>query len=563
MDKDERTKSGKIWLEKEARPYRRAIFALTVLSVLVTSFTLAFAYLVRYLINSASDGDKKLLWIFAAVLLGVLLLKISLKTFEGFYAELIRARMYANLRAKTFSKILRSDYGYLQSYHSGDLQNRLTTDVQEVCIDTVGLTPKICEMIVQCLGAIAALLTIDAIFTAIYVVCGVLLGGLTALFRRQIKKRHKDVLSAEGEVRSFMQEGLSSVMTIKAYNAETGTSEKAQALSDAYYQKRLKRNVLRTEMNFIFSLLSNFGLIFAVVWCSVSVLRGNDDYGSILSVILLLMQLQQPLTSVSSVIPVYYSRMASAERLAELEMLPEEVATVNEQKGKRLYENTTAIVVDGLGFSYDRDAVFSGAETRINKGEIVCLTGPSGAGKSTIFKLLLSVFSPKEGRIYLQGAFDGKEEMPLSVETRALFAYVPQGNFLFSGTIYENLTFFLQKEGKEVDEARINDALRVACAEFVFRLPNGLQTQLMEGGEGLSEGQLQRLNVARAILSNRPVLLLDEATSALDGATEKKLLENIRALQGKTCLIVTHRPAAIAIADRVLSIENGKISDVR
>ncbi len=559
MSKKTKGSVGKSWLIKETKPYKGFVFFLTVLSVFATVFTLGFAYLVRYLINSATAGDSKQLWIFAAILLGVLLLKILLKTTEGFLAERLRAKMYAELRARTFSKILRSEYAPLQAYHSGELLNRLTADVQEISVDTAGLLPAIAGMIVQCLGAIAALLTIDPIFTAIYVVCGVILGGLTTLFRRQIKKRHKEVLEADGAARSFMQEGLSSVMTLKAYSAEETTSKKAASLSDTYYKKRMKRNVLRSEMNFIFSLLSNFGLIFAVVWCSVDVLYGNADYGSILSVILLLMQLQQPLTSFSSLIPVYYSRIASAERLSELDELPVD-ERAEDVDFTTLYENAQAICLENLSFSYGREPVLEGAYTQIRKGEIVCLTGASGAGKSTVFKLLLNVFKPTKGGAYLHS---GEMRLPITAKERGLFAYVPQGNFLFSGTVYENLCFFVGKTEEEIPEEELRAALTVACAEFVFDLPDGLHTKLSEGGAGLSEGQLQRLNVARAILSNRPVLLLDEATSALDSETERKLLENIRSLQDKTCLIVTHRPAALDIADRILAVEKGKIVDVK
>ncbi len=548
-------KIGKEWLKRAARPYMGIVGFLTALSIAVTLLTLAFSYLVRYLINSASAGKEKLLWIFAAVLLGVLFLKILLKTFEGYLAERIRAKMYVRLRKDTFSKILRSDYARLQRYHSGELLNRMSADVQEICVDTVGLTPAVCGMVVQCLGAIAALLTIDPLFTAIYVVCGCVFGGLTALFRRQIKRRQKEVLEAEGKVRSFAQEGLSSVMTVKAYCAEKKTTEKFDGLSKTYYDKRMKRNALHTQMQFIFATLSDFGLIFAVVWCSLSVFNGNKDYGSILSVILLLMQLKQPLTAFSSVLPVYYARATSAERLAELDNLPKEDSVNGESMD---YEALQAIRLENIRFSYDRDRIFEGASARVKKGEIVCLTGPSGAGKSTVFKLLLNVFQAQEGEMLLEGA----SSIPLTAQHRSLFAYVPQGNFLFSGTIYENLTFFIDENKRKVTDEEIKNALDTACAEFVYTLPKGLQTKLNEGGEGLSEGQQQRLNVARAILSNRPILLLDEATSALDGETEERLLENIRALKNKTCLIVTHRPAALAVADRILRVEDGKITEV-
>ncbi len=494
-----------------------------------------------------------LLLTFALVLLGVMLLRIGMQTLSGYYAEKLRAKITADLRTRVFHKILRSDYAKVQSYHSGELLNRLTTDIQEVAVDTVGLLPALTGMIVQCVGAIVALLTIDPWFTLIYVVCGGVLGGISATFRKQIKKRQQQVLQADGKSRAFMQEGVSSVLTLKAYGAEEKTMQKSQAFVSEYFGARQKRNVLRSCMNAVFSLLGNFGLIFAVVWCSVSVLNGNTDYGSILSVILLLMQLQQPFTSISSLVPIYYARITSGERLHELDNLPcEEIQTAQAGTNFELSE----ISFEEVSFTYGRNQVLTNASAQIKQGEIVCLTGASGAGKSTLFKLLLNVFTPNAGALWLTD--NSGEKTPLTAERRGLFAYVPQGNFLFSGTIYENLTFFADKNGEDM-HSRVDNALKVACAEFVFDLPQGLQTPLYEGGAGLSEGQLQRLAVARAIVSDRPVLLLDEATSALDGETEQRLLENLRNLQNKTCLIVTHRPAALEIADRILTVENGKI----
>ncbi|MBQ8308693.1 MAG: ABC transporter ATP-binding protein [Clostridia bacterium] len=559
MEEKTTSKKGKLWIKKEMRPYRGHVLFLTCFSVISTVLSLAFAYMVRYLINSASSGATKMLWTFSAILLGLLLLRIALQTVSGFCAERLRAKITSELRTRMFGKILRSDYGRLQAYHSGELLNRLTSDVQEISVDTVGLLPSIVGMVVQCLGAIAALATIDPLFTVIYVVCGCIFGGITAFFRKQIKKHQKEVLQADGESRAFMQEGVSSVMTLKAYGAEEKTTEKAGGLANVYYQKRMRRNALRSTMNAVFSLLGNFGLIFAVVWCSISVLQGNTDYGSILSVILLLMQLQHPFSAFSSIVPVYYSRIASGERLCEIESLPCETIAKNSAVGSAVYENLQRIAFENVAFTYGRDSVLTGANATIEKGEIVCLTGASGAGKSTLFKLLLNVFTPTDGGLYLCD-MDGAKK-PLTAESRGLFAYVPQGKFLFSGTIYENLTFFSEEQQPQDIDERIKTALKVACAEFVWDLPQGLQTPLTEGGGGLSEGQTQRLAVARAILSDRPILLLDEATSALDGETEKKLLENIRALKDKTCLIVTHRPAALVIADRVLAVENGKISE--
>ena len=563
MRKEKARQNGKLWLKKETRPYGKGVISLTVLNALSVLFSLAFAYMVRYLVNSADQKDKNRLMLFSVCLVGLVLLRILFKTLDGFFAEKLRSKMYSGIRTRLYTKILRSDYSKIhEKYHSGELMNRLTSDVQEVAVDTVGFVPTLVGMMVQCVGAIAALLTLNWKFTLLYVVCGGIFGGLAALFRKQLKCLHKQVLESDGEVRSYMQEGLGSILTVKAYSVENRSENKVNELSEVYYKSRMKRNGLRAMMNALFSLLSNSGLILAVILCSITIYQSPQaDYGAMLSIILLLMQMQHPLTGFSSIIPVYYTRLASGERLAEIDDLPTD--DVVETDGQDcLYETLNAISFDKVSFSYDRENVFEDAVARINKGEIICLTGPSGAGKSTIFKLLLNVYSPTSGKVELCGEFNGKDSIELSSAHRDLFAYVPQGNFLFSGTIYENLIFFAPETNVEQREKDIAAALKTACAEFVYDLPLGLYTPLLEKGAGLSEGQLQRLAVARAILSKRPILLLDEATSALDGETERTLLENIKGLQGKTCLIVTHRPAALTIADHVFYVDNGKIKSM-
>jgi ATP-binding cassette subfamily B protein len=268
--------------------------------------------------------------------------------------------------------------------------------------------------------------------------------------------------------------------------------------------------------------------------------------------VLLLQQLQQPLTSFTSVLPVFYSRLVSCERLAEIDGFPKE--DISYHQTEDLYYTLVSFSVEDLSFSYGRDEIFSNTSVAIPSKEIVCVTGVSGAGKSTLFRLLMNVYAPNNGGIYLQTK---DRKTLLTAKERGLFAYVPQGNFLFSGTIRENLTFFYDK-GK-ISEDQIREALETACADFVYELPQGLETELSEHGAGLSEGQLQRLAIARALISNRPILLLDESTSALDAETEKAVLQNLKKLENKSCLIVTHRLAALEIADHVARVENGKI----
>ena len=595
-DKGQGTEKGKAWLKREMRPYRPFILFLTALTVAGTLLSLAFAYLTRYLVNSASEKDGKRLILFAVILLSALLLRILVQTAVKYLSEKGRAKISVKLKNKLFFRTLRADYASFEKYHSGDLLNRFDSDVTEVAADSVNIFPAVAGMIVQCVGAVAALLTLDPLFTAIFVAGAAVVGILTALFRRKVMSYHREMTEAKGESRAFMQESLTSALTLKAYGTEEKSAEKSRGLLDIYYRKRMKRARFTAGMSGVFSLLGNAGFIFAVIWCGVGIMRGTTDYGSLLSIVLLLGQLQHPVSAFSSVMPLVYARAASAQRLCELEEIPPE------PQGRSdigpLYAELERFIVERITFDYGRERLFCGASAEIEKGSVVCITGGSGSGKSTLFKLLLNVYTPLSGGVY--AALHG-EKILLTAKERGLFAYVPQGNFLFSGTIRENLIFFSEEKDEalserdgntseknkgnsescesareknkgisengesarekkgDVSEKKIREALKAACAEFVWELPEGLDTPLRERGGGLSEGQLQRLAVARALLSDRPVLLLDEATSALDGETERKLLENIKNTSGKTCLIVTHRPAALEIADRVLRIENGKI----
>ena len=553
MRKEKASEKGKAWLKREMRPYRASIVFITIISVLTTLSSLAFAYLVRYLVGGAIERNVDSIVLISCILLAILAVKIISSVLYSYFTERQRCKMIAKERKKIYGRLLHSDYEKLAEFHSGDLLNRITSDLTEVVVDTVSLTPTLVGIGVQCVGAIAALLTLDPLFTAIYVVCGAFGGGLMAIFRKRVKHYHKEFMVIDGDARSFMQEGLTSLLTIKAYNAENRMYAQNSQYSSLYYRARMKRNKLRTFMSSLTHLLGNVGLIFAIIWCSVRLLNSEIDFGVMLSVVLLLNQLQHPFSSVSSVIPVIFSRQASAERLYEITALAtskkkETMPTID-------YSKMRTINVENVSFNYGEEHVLDDVSISFKKGENVCIIGNSGSGKSTLFKILLGVFAPAEGKISVE--MEDGEKIAFRGNHSGLFAYVPQGNFLFSGTIRENLLFFASED---VSDEEIYKALKIAQAEFVFDFPDGLEKQISERGIGLSEGQQQRLTIARALLSGRPVLLLDEATSALDSATEKNLLEAIKQLENKTCILVTHRPAALEMADSVYEIIGGKIS---
>ena len=555
--KREKNEKGKAWLRRELSPYRSLIAVLSVLAVCIALASVAFAYLVRYLIDAAAEKNGKQLLFFAAVLFALLLLRILAQMLNAYQTEKCRAKMYAGMKQKLFGALRYADYAQTDRYHSGDMLSRLTFDAAEVAADTTKLMPALSGGLVRGAGAFCALFALDPLFTTLYAIGAAALISLGILLRKKAKAYQREVSEAEGKSRVFMQESLGSVVTLKAYGAEQKTAEKSRLLLGEYCDKRMKKARFRACLNGGFSFLSGIGLLFAVVWCCVGIVRGRTDYGTTLSVVLLLGQLQQPLTALSSLLPLYYAREASGERLAEIDDFPGESCGISDKTESS--DSFSRIAAQDLVFGYGEEKIFEGACAEFARGNIVCITGKSGAGKTTLLKLLLNIYPTESGGFFLESeSCEGiRSARSLTSGDRALFAYVSQKNFLFSGSVAEILTLFAPPEGAGAEELR--EALTTAAAEFVYDLPQGLNTSLREDGNGLSEGQLQRLAIARALLSRRPVLLLDEATSALDEETEKRVLENLKALRNKTCLIVTHRPAALKIADFIWRIGEGKI----
>ena len=291
-------------------------------------------------------------------------------------------------------------------------------------------------------------------------------------------------------------------------------------------------------------------------YCSVKIIEGDSviTYGVLSQVLSLINQISVPINSLTSILPTYYSAIGSAERIMEFEEIEDEVEVNDADISiEKLYKNLESIEFENITFKYDRDLIFDNTSLSINKCDLVVMTGISGIGKSTLLKLLLGVFSIESGSIYLKMK-DGSK-LTIDRNLRSLFSYVPQGNFLLSGTLRENITFI----NTDATEEEIWKAVEFACADFIRDLPQGLDTVIGEKGLGLSEGQVQRVAIARAILSGSPIILLDEATSALDERTELKLLENIKTLSDKTCILISHKKAANDVCNKEVRIVEGKI----
>lgn len=540
------------WLLARTKGRRGALVAIIAGNAVFAAAGAAFSLLCRGIIDSAVSGDRGGILGYAAGLGGFVLLQLVLRLVCNSLSEYVRAGLEMDIRANLFGKLLSAELSSVTKYHSGELLNRMFSDVK-ICSDGIAdIVPAAVNMATRLVCAGAIMIFLEPWFAVLFIAAGAVVFVVTRFFRGRLKGLHKQVQEKEGKVRSFLQESLESAAVIKVFGAERKMLRRNDLNQREHYKIRMKRRAIGIISGAGFGLIFQAGYVLALVWGAFGIFTGGMTYGTLTAVLQLVNQIQSPFAGLSSLFPQYYAMLASAERIIELENLPEE------QKAEKAldYADFQRLEVSGLRFGYGEKDVITRADFTLNRGETAALTGISGGGKSTLFMLLLGAYRPDGGEIRFVSR---SEEYSPGQETRGIFAYVPQGNCLFSGTIRENIAFL---NDTEISDEAVMQAAKAACAdEFITQLPEGLDTRIGENGHGLSEGQAQRIAVARALYSGAGFLLLDEATSALDEQTERKLLENISAMDGKTVLIVTHRPAALEICDRRFTLTDGVITE--
>lgn len=511
---------------------------------------IVFALLMRSAIDCAVSGQMTTFYRSAIGIAVLIFMQIGMRALNRFVEDDTKAVIDNRLRQKMFHGILKSEYGDVKEYHTGELMNRITSDVSIITDGAVTLLPSIISMVVRIVGILLVMQAIEPWFVVVFLAGGILVAALSVVPRKFQKRLHKRVQEADGEVRSFLQESLESLLVIHAFGCE----EKIEAENEDKMKNH--RKVRRTRSN-VYNLfgsglrfLMQCGYLFGFAWCGIGILEGRITYGTLTAVLQLIGQIQTPFANMGSTFPKYASMLASAERLMEItEKAPKDDTEDARGTREEVYETLESISFENVSFAYDYDRPVLREESfSVKKGEFVALIGSSGIGKSTIMKLLLSVYQPNEGeiRVGLQDETIGLKDLP-----RGMFAYVPQGNYLMSGPIWKVVGF--AEKSDSVDRTKVEEACKVACAhEFITELPNGYDTVLGERGDGLSEGQMQRIAVARAIYSGCPILLLDEATSALDADTERRMISALKEMSDYTVFLVTHRKDVWELCDRVL-----------
>ncbi len=532
------------------------IFKILILALMRSALTILgvlFALASQYVVDAAVDRNKQLLFASAGVLLAIIIIQIVVRIVGQSLELTTTAKLNMKIRSQLFSSILKRDYSAQANYHSGDLLTRLSDDTYVVAEGIVALIPTAISLIVGLIYAFYAIARLDSVFVAIFLLGGIILFFALNLFKTLTKTLHKNVQETEGKVRSFYQEAFASILMIKVFSIEDSIAKNGDKLQNDNFRAILKRRILSIfasgSLGFIFSM----GSLFALIRSAFRLYAGTISFGVLTAMLQLVNQIQTPFANLSGLLTSYYTILASAERITEIEDLPGEESHLPALDATESYAKLDSVIFDNISFSYGRDEVFCDASLTIQKGDFAVISGISGVGKSTLIKLLLGVITPHSGSINL--LIDGKL-IPAGKHSRPLFSYVPQGNLLLSGTIRESVSLVCDNASDE----EIMAAAEISCAaEFIKALPDGLDTHIGEKGAGLSEGQIQRLAVTRAILSGAPIILLDEATSALDEETEAQLLNNIRRMENKTCIIISHKPAAFEICNKHIYIEDKNI----
>ena len=530
-----------------SKPVRGDVALICLASMLATLCSLSITLVTKGMIDGATSSDVSALWKYGALLVALLFAVRAFSVLSALIRNRASATLQRSMQSMVTKAILGKEYNSLKGFHSGELTNRVFSDVSVVKEGIISVFPTLVRTMISFVGAAAILISWDWRFVPVLVIAGVFSLFATMAFRDPMKRRHKRVQEAEDALHASTQETLENIRLVKASVSEQRALAQMNDHREHLSSEQIRNGNLSILMNHSMGSVFDISWLICNLWGCVKIYQGTFTYGSLAALIQLVGRIQSPIANAVSLVSQVYGVAASAERLNDVITLPDEA------QGTAL-SSFDEIRLDDVSFQYDDGAedVLLHLNATIQRGDFVALTGISGGGKTSLFQLLLGIYRPTNGSITFVA--DG-EAVKAARGTRNLFAYVPQGNTLMSGTLRNNLTMFTN----EADDEAVASAVRAACLEDLVR-EIGLEARLGERGIGLSEGQAQRVAVARALLSGAPILLLDEATSALDEQTEARLLENISAMRDKTVIIVTHRRAALGICDYRLHMENGHMT---
>ena len=534
------------WLWTIARGNRLQMFLNALIGIMQVAASLLSVYAVKHAIDVASHETEGNLYLAIAFMGGIILADFLLGVSSVWVRSLLGVKAQNRLQQVMLERVLRSEWQARNVRHSGDTINRLEGDVGVVVGFLTETLPSALATLMLFLGAFSYLYTMDPLLALITIAIVPVCVLLSKFYVKKMRRLNRDVRDSDSKIQSVMQETVQHATLIKTLESDSAMIGRLSAS-----HAELRHNIVRRTM---FSVLSNFTMNFGFAfsylltfaWSAVRLSAGTLTFGGMTAFMQLVMKIQGPARSLAKLLPRSVSVLTAAERLMELEDVPEE------ETGEPLaVDAPCGVYLDNVTFRYadDEHTVFNRFSYSFLPATATAVIGETGVGKTTLIRLLLALTRPTEGRVMI-----GRDEQHATEVThlhRCNFVYVPQGNTLISGTIRDNL--LLAKSDATDEELR--RALHTSCADFVFTLPKQLDTLCSEGGGGLSEGQMQRIAIARALLRDRPVMLFDEATSALDPETERLLLQNIMQRQDKTVIFITHRMAVCDYCTQVLRLD--------
>lgn len=536
------------WIRKVSKPVVPGVILISIVGMLDSFCAVLLALQSKNVIDFAVEKNHADLKLSVIILIAMILLQFA---FTFLYMRLsanIVAKHSLRLQKKVFSNIMHMQYKHATSFHTGELLNRITVDSDTVMCAVIGMVPSVVAFVTGIIASFGALLIIQPLFALTCIAVGLIVGVGAMFWGRRLKRSTLECRQCTDKNNSFMMECIQNLLVIKSFCNEENVVSHAGGIQSYTYKALKKRNTNNIFASLAANFAFTFGYFVALGWGAFGIAFGSLSYGNLMAMVQLVGKIQSPFKGIASVIPQYYQMLASAERLMDVVNCAEDdVHDVHIAGFESIHFNN-------VSFGYNDEYVLKNADIQINKGDFILVSGISGIGKSTLLKLLLAMYSPNEGEITV--TYENGETHPLTADFRKLCSYVPQGNMVLSGTVEQNVIFFAET----VDSKRVEDCLKIAeLWNDISALPKGCKTLIGENGIGLSEGQVQRLAVARALYRDAPVLLLDEATSALDAATEAKMLENIRKIEGKTCILISHKKGADKFMDKKLVIADGKI----
>lgn len=550
MSKKEK-KTALRWIFARIRRYIPAIIGVSLLNALLSVSYVFLALISKEIIDST---DKYRLLITGVILIALVVCELLTSTLLTIINVKLSGKMTITMRSYMFSSLVHKKYPGLFDHHTGDLLNRFTSDIDTIVTGCTGIVPSVVSMVSKLIAGMIALFILNPWLACIVLVLGFTVPFLGRSISKKYKYMHKEVQKTEGQARSFLQESFANVVVIKTFISEAPILKKLNEYMQQNLKMKVKRSFITALIHLSLHMFFTLGYYMVLIWGASQLAINKLTYGTLNAYLQLFNQLRAPLQNVSGILPQYYSTIASAERLIELENIENEPEVIVSDELSQLKTYFGGIRIDNVSFSYDEEVILRKCSFEVASGAITAITGESGSGKSTLFKILLGLYEPDGGSITFA---DGT---PINAGTRGMFSYVPQGNMILSGTIRDNITLC----NDNITDEQIEKATRAAAIyDYIKTLPNGFETQLSERGAGLSEGQIQRLSIARALLFDAPILLLDESTSALDEQTEIELLTNIKNMTDKTVLFITHRNTSIGVCDHIVHVENKRFEMIK